>query len=71
MSSLPTLVPTRAAAETFGGVTYHIDGELVSAPSVDATNLPACFDHQILVNRFTGPARVGIQSMYLHMPSEG
>jgi uncharacterized protein (AIM24 family) len=23
-----------------------------------------------VVNRFTGPGRVGIQSMYLHMPSE-
>jgi uncharacterized protein (AIM24 family) len=23
-----------------------------------------------IVNRFTGPGRVGIQSMYLHMPSE-
>ncbi len=23
-----------------------------------------------VVNRFTGPGRIGIQSMYLHMPSE-
>lgn len=23
-----------------------------------------------VVNRFTGPGRAGIQSMYLHMPSE-
>ena len=26
---------------------------------------------QIVWNRFTGPGRVGIQSMYLHMPTEG
>jgi uncharacterized protein (AIM24 family) len=25
----------------------------------------------MLLNRFTGPGRVGIQSMYLHMPTEG
>jgi uncharacterized protein (AIM24 family) len=23
-----------------------------------------------IVNRFTGPGRVGLQSMYLHMPTE-
>jgi uncharacterized protein (AIM24 family) len=23
-----------------------------------------------IVNRFTGPGKIGIQSMYLHMPSE-
>jgi uncharacterized protein (AIM24 family) len=25
----------------------------------------------LVFNRFTGPGRVGIQSMYLNMPSEG
>jgi uncharacterized protein (AIM24 family) len=24
----------------------------------------------LIVNRFTGPGKIGIQSMYLHMPSE-
>jgi uncharacterized protein (AIM24 family) len=24
----------------------------------------------LIMNRFTGPGRVGIQSMYLHMPTE-
>src|SRR5580692_9175665 len=49
MSSLPTLMPTKAAAETFGGVTYHIDGELVPALSVDVTNMPVYFEHHILL----------------------
>jgi uncharacterized protein (AIM24 family) len=26
---------------------------------------------KLVMNRFTGPGRLGIQSMYLHMPSEG
>jgi uncharacterized protein (AIM24 family) len=49
MSSLPTLMPTTASAETFGGVTYHIDGELVPALSVDVTNMPVYFEHHILL----------------------
>jgi uncharacterized protein (AIM24 family) len=49
MSSLPTLMPTKATAESFGGVTYHIDGELVPALSVDVTNMPVYFEHHILL----------------------
>jgi uncharacterized protein (AIM24 family) len=49
MSSLPTLMPTKASAESFGGVTYHIDGELVSALSVDVTNMTVYFEHHILL----------------------
>lgn len=49
MSSLPTLMPTTASAETFGGVTYHIDGELVPALAVDVTNMPVYFEHHILL----------------------
>ena len=49
MSSLPTLMPTKASAESFGGVTYHIDGELVPALSVDVTNMSVYFEHHILL----------------------
>jgi len=49
MSGLPTLMPTKATAESFGGVTYHIDGELVPALSVDVTNMPVYFEHHILL----------------------
>jgi len=49
MSSLPTLMPTKATAESFGGVTYHIDGELVPALSVDVSNMPVYFEHHILL----------------------
>lgn len=49
MHSLPTLMPTTASAESFGGVTYHIDGELVPALSVNVTNMPVYFEHHILL----------------------
>ena len=49
MSSLPTLMPTKVTAESYGGVTYHIDGELVPALSVDVTNMPVYFEHHILL----------------------
>jgi len=49
MSTLPTLMPTSASAESFGGVTYHIDGELVPALSVDVTQMSVYFEHHILL----------------------
>jgi uncharacterized protein (AIM24 family) len=42
-------MPTTATAETFGGVTYHIDGELVPALSVDVTQMSVYFEHHILL----------------------
>ena len=47
--SLPLLMPTRATAETFGGVTYHIDGELVPALTVDVAQASIFFEHHILL----------------------
>ena len=49
MPTLPTLMPTQAANETFGGVTYHIDGELVPVLSVDVSHMPIYFEHHILL----------------------
>ncbi len=46
---MPTLMPTRASGETFGGVTYHIDGELVPVLSVDVSAMPVYFEHHILL----------------------
>ena len=49
MAGLPTLMPTRASGESFGGVTYHIDGELVPVLSVDVSATPVYFEHHILL----------------------
>jgi len=47
--SAPILLPTQAQAETFAGVTYHIDGELVPVLTVDVTLVPVYFEHHILL----------------------
>ena len=49
MPELPVLMPTQAAAETFGGVTYHVDGELVPVLTVDVSRTPVFFEHHILL----------------------
>ena len=49
MPDLPKLMPTKAEAETFGGVTYHIDGELVPVLTVDVSRSSIYFEHHILL----------------------
>ncbi len=49
MATLPRLMPTRAEGETFGGVTYHVDGELVPVLTVDVSAAPVYFEHHILL----------------------
>ena len=46
---VPVLLPTQARDETFGGVTYHIEGELVPALHVELTTMPVYFEHHILL----------------------
>ncbi|MDR3475640.1 MAG: AIM24 family protein [Devosia sp.] len=48
-NDLPTLLPTQAHDETFGGVTYHLDGELVPVLTVDVSRVPVYFEHHILL----------------------
>jgi uncharacterized protein (AIM24 family) len=48
-NALPTLLPTQAHDETFGGVTYHLDGELVPVLTVDVSRVPVYFEHHILL----------------------
>jgi uncharacterized protein (AIM24 family) len=62
MSSLPTLMPTKVTAETFGGVTYHIDGELVPVLSVDITHMPVYFEHHILLWKHT-TVKIGLKAL--------
>lgn len=46
----PTLLPSRAAGETFAGVTYHVDGELVPVLTVEVgANQPIYFEHHIML----------------------
>lgn len=59
---LPQLMPTAAADETYGGVTYHIGGELVPVLSVDVTNQSVYFEHHILLWKNSN-IRIGIKSL--------
>ena len=62
MLDLPRLMPTRAEGETFGGVTYHIDGELVPVLTIDVSRTPVYFEHHILLWKHPG-VRIGLKAM--------
>jgi uncharacterized protein (AIM24 family) len=50
MSDLPRLLPMTAEGETFAGVTYHLDGELVPVLTVSvAPDQPVYFEHHIML----------------------
>lgn len=46
---VPVLLPTAAQNESFGGVVYHIQGELVPALSVELSAMPVFFEHHVLL----------------------
>jgi len=49
-TSSPQLLPMAKESETFAGVTYHIDGELVPVLTVDVSpDQPVYFEHHILL----------------------
>jgi uncharacterized protein (AIM24 family) len=50
----PSLLPTSAKDETFAGVTYHLEGELVPALTVEISNTPVYFEHHVLLWKNTG-----------------
>ena len=59
----PVLVPTAAQAETFGGVTYHLDGELVPVLTVELSpSNSVYFEHHILLWKHPSVA-ITIKSM--------
>jgi uncharacterized protein (AIM24 family) len=47
--AVPVLLPTTAQDETFGGVTYHIEGELVPALHLELSTTGVYFEHHILL----------------------
>lgn len=46
---VPTLRPTEAQNETYGGLTYHIEGELVPVLHLELGAAPVYFEHHILL----------------------
>lgn len=47
--AVPVQLPTTAHDESFGGVTYHIEGELVPVLHLELSNVPVYFEHHILL----------------------
>src|ERR1700679_140436 len=47
--AVPILLPTSAQNETYGGVTYHIEGELVPALHLELSHTGVYFEHHILL----------------------
>ncbi len=47
--AVPVLLPTAAHDESYAGVTYHIQGELVPALSVELASMPIYFEHHVLL----------------------
>src|SRR3954454_17472426 len=59
----PVLLPTSAADETYAGVTYHLDGELVPVLTVElAPPHSVYFEHHILLWKNTSVS-IGIRQM--------
>jgi uncharacterized protein (AIM24 family)/predicted enzyme related to lactoylglutathione lyase len=47
--AVPALLPTVASGETFAGVTYHVDGELVPVLHLELDRVPVYFEHHIIL----------------------
>jgi uncharacterized protein (AIM24 family) len=59
----PVLLPTSTHDETFAGVTYHLDGELVPVLTVDLSGSASVFfEHHILLWKHTG-LTIGMKAM--------
>lgn len=60
--AVPVQMPTAARDETYGGVTYHIEGELVPVLHVELASMPVYFEHHVLL--WKDPAvNIGIKSL--------
>jgi uncharacterized protein (AIM24 family) len=55
-------MPTVASGECFGGVTYHIGGELVPVLSIDVSSRAVYFEHHILLWKHAN-VQIGIRAV--------
>jgi uncharacterized protein (AIM24 family) len=47
--AVPVLMPTSVRDEAYGGVTYHLEGELVPVLHIELAQMPVYFEHHILL----------------------
>lgn len=63
MFSRPVMKPTTARDETFGGVTYHLEGEIVPALTVEISSAQSVyFEHHTMLWKTT-TVKIGIRKM--------
>ncbi len=62
MYQRPSLLATSRTDEQFGGVTYHLEGELVPVLTVELSNMPIYFEHHILLWKHP-TIQIGMKSM--------
>ncbi len=62
LATAPVLKPTTAQSETFAGVTYHLDGELVPVLTVELTGIPVYFEHHVLLWKDT-QTQIGVKQL--------
>ena len=62
MQQRPVLLSTRITDETFGGVTYHLEGELVPVLTIELNHTPVYFEHHILLWKHS-QVQIGIRPM--------
>jgi uncharacterized protein (AIM24 family) len=60
---VPALLPTAARDESYGGVVYHIQGELVPALSIELSAMPVYFEHHVLLWKDT-QVQIGIKAIH-------
>lgn len=47
--AIPQIHPTKIHDESFGGVTYHLEGELVPVLHIELSGTPIYFEHHVLL----------------------
>ncbi len=60
--AVPIQLTTATRDETFGEVTYHIEGELVPVLQVELTSVPVYFEHHVLLWKDPN-VQVGVKSL--------
>jgi len=72
--AVPAQLPTTARDETFAGVTYHIEGELVPVLQIELSNVGVFFEHHVLLWKDPNvpvvlhPLKGGLKRMLAGMP---
>jgi uncharacterized protein (AIM24 family) len=60
--AVPQLHPTTLRDETYAGVTYHLEGELVPVLHLELGAMPVYFEHHVLLWKHPG-VQVGVKSL--------